>query len=306
MSDSSSSSDDDFFSKTKKKNKNIFKPVSLISVKETVEDEELSDLDLEYEIQKNRNKTKIDKETWKKRKQLEINRAKKSQKINSSQTPSSSLNADVVEINSDEDDSFLSDLGDDDEDDEDIEATTPNFGTTMMALQQAQMAKKYRQIREKQNDLLIQESQKVSSSAPLAIESSSDEDEDAGLGSPTTTSENKIKINVRLPNGSILKFNIDPNYKVDKLLTGISSKIGINKKDIKLKFDGEVMAPNNKMDEFEDDDLIELLTSVPMEEQILLIFRFNKDHPEYKMKVSSSETIKSIQEKLEKEKKFRI
>ena len=155
-----------------------------------------------------------------------------------------------------------------------------------------------------ENDLLIKESQIVQQTKPLPIESSSSEDEfeqeeEDQFGSPSTRTE-KIRVNVRLPNSSILKFNIDPvkkkkkknffnllkNYKMEKLISGLSTKLGIEKKEIKLKFDGEILQSNEKMDIFEDDDLIELITKISIEPQLNLIFRFNKDHSEFKKKLN--------------------
>jgi hypothetical protein len=93
------------------------------------------------------------------------------------------------------------------------------------------------------------------------------------------------------------------NYKVEKLLVGLSNQLNIDKKELKLKFDGEILNPNDKMDSFEDDDLIDLITNVEIETPLTLIFRFNQDLSEIKMKVSNSDSFKKIIEKLLKEKK---
>jgi hypothetical protein len=86
-------------------------------------------------------------------------------------------------------------------------------------------------------------------------------------------------------------------------LVGISNQLNIDKKELKLKFDGEILNPNDKMDSFEDDDLIDLITNVEIETPLTLIFRFNQDLSEIKMKVSNSDSFKKIIEKLLKEKK---
>jgi hypothetical protein len=160
--------------------------------------------------------------------------------------------------------------------------------------------------------LLIKESKTVNLT-PLQIESEdSEEISDEEINS-TQPSENKIKISVRLPNGNQIKFNVDPvlnfffltqkNYKVEKLLVGLSNQLNIEKKELKLKFDGQILNPNDKMDSFEDDDLIDLITNVEIENPLTLIFRFNHDLTEIKMKVVNSDSFKKIIEKLLKEKK---
>jgi hypothetical protein len=113
-----------------------------------------SKFDLEYELQKNKNKIKVDKSTWKKRKIIEEERAKKVQKTESSKNPSSS-----IEINSEDEDEFLlnSTLQQElsDEDEEVLQSPSLLNPATILALEQARNAKKLIEMREKRTKPLF-------------------------------------------------------------------------------------------------------------------------------------------------------
>jgi hypothetical protein len=112
-----------------------------------------SKFDLEYELQKNKNKIKVDKSTWKKRKIIEEERAKKVQKTESSKNPSSS-----IEINSEDEDEFLlnSTLQQELSDEEEV-LQSPSLlnPATILALEQARNAKKLIEMREKRTKPLF-------------------------------------------------------------------------------------------------------------------------------------------------------
>jgi hypothetical protein len=113
-----------------------------------------SKFDLEYELQKNKKKIKVDKSTWKKRKIIEEERAKKVQKTESSKNPSSS-----IEINSEDEDEFLlnSTLQQElsDEDEEVLQSPSLLNPATILALEQARNAKKLIEMREKRKKPLF-------------------------------------------------------------------------------------------------------------------------------------------------------
>jgi hypothetical protein len=116
-----------------------------------------SKFDLEYELQKNKKKTKIDKSTWKKKRMVEEERAKKVQKTDSNKNPSSSSHG-TIEINSEDEDEFLlnSTVMQQELSEEEV-VPSPSLlnPATILALEQARNAKRLIELREKRKKNIL-------------------------------------------------------------------------------------------------------------------------------------------------------